>query len=60
MLPSSWLRRSTISPGFTGTRRLAVGLILISQISSGIFASPTERGRNSSSTGGLSENSPSQ
>ena len=38
----------------------SVGLILISQISSGIFSSPIERGRISSSTGGLSENSPSQ
>ncbi len=32
-------------PASPGTRRLAVGLILINQISSGMFASPTERGR---------------
>ena len=60
MLPSSWLRRSMISPGFTGTLRRAVGLILISQISSGMLPSPIELGRISSSTGGLSENRPSQ
>ena len=60
MLPSSWLRRSRMSLAFSGTVLRAVGLILISQISCGTFSVPTLRGRISSSTGGLSENSPSQ
>ena len=59
-LPTSWLRRSPMSSGATGTASDIVGLILITQISCGRFSLPTKIGRISSLMGGLSEKSPSQ
>ena len=57
---TSSLRRSPMASGETGTLDAPVALILITQISSGMFSAPTHLALIISLIGGLSENRPSQ